>query len=92
MGLPRRDERPGLGTEASKVARASDLLSIAPTRDTSADVLLPADIDLAIRRHIEAIADLLRPRCSRCSHPLTAPESIRLGMGPDCRRLVGGAR
>ncbi len=30
-------------------------------------------------------------RCSRCSRPLTDPESIRRGIGPECRNLAGGS-
>lgn len=29
-------------------------------------------------------------RCSRCRRPLTDPDSIRLGMGPECRAQSGG--
>lgn len=49
---------------------------------------LPSAVDLAIRRHIDAIADLLRPRCSKCAHPLTAPTSISRGVGPICDKTV----
>jgi hypothetical protein len=31
-------------------------------------------------------------RCNRCHRPLTDPDSIRLGMGPECRgRFAGGS-
>lgn len=49
---------------------------------------LPSAVDLAIRRHIEAIGDLLRPRCGKCSHPLSAPESISRGVGPICDKAA----
>lgn len=29
-------------------------------------------------------------RCGRCNRPLTVPESIRTGFGPECIKLVGG--
>ena len=53
--------------------------------------MITVPTDLAIRRHLEAILELLRPRCTRCLHPISAPTSIRLGMGPKCR-AAGGAR
>jgi hypothetical protein len=28
-------------------------------------------------------------RCCRCSHPLTVPESIRRGIGPECAKMMG---
>ncbi len=47
---------------------------------------LPAFTELQIRRHGDAILDVLGPRCRRCHYPLHAPESVRLGIGPKCRR------
>ncbi len=47
---------------------------------------LPVAIELQIRRHLVAVLDLLGPRCSRCSRRLYAPASVRLGVGPVCRR------
>lgn len=29
------------------------------------------------------------PRCSRCHRPLTDPTSVRVGIGPECRALMG---
>lgn len=29
------------------------------------------------------------PRCSRCHRPLTDPTSVRTGIGPECRALMG---
>lgn len=36
---------------------------------------------------IQIIA-LLGPRCHRCKHPLSAPLSVRRGLGPVCHREV----
>ena len=31
-------------------------------------------------------------RCGRCGRPLTHPESIKSGIGPECKQLMEGAR
>ena len=62
-----------------------DVLRITDCADVDGD-LLPSNVDLQVRRLVEQILNLLRPRCSRCSRPLSAPESVRRGLGPDCCR------
>jgi hypothetical protein len=57
----------------------------APSESATTALMVADGTDLAIRRHLEAILALLRPRCTRCLRPISAPASIRLGMGPKCR-------
>lgn len=42
----------------------------------------------AILRHLASIEMLLKPRCDRCSRPLSDPESIARGLGHVCAKTV----
>jgi len=45
----------------------------------ASDVISDGDTSM-----VAASADV--PRCTRCGHPIWSTESIRLGIGRDCRR------
>lgn len=82
-----KKSRPSTGAALPEVIAATETTIPRRSRLARGDDL-PSGVDLAIRRHVEAIADLLRPRCSKCSHPLTAPQSIRRGTGPVCDKAA----
>lgn len=49
--------------------------------------------DLASGRKLDGYEILVSRRCFRCNRPLTTPESIRTGYGPECSaRRTGGSR
>ncbi len=82
-----KESRPGISARTAPTAPPLESAHILSRVHALADDL-PSGVDLAIRRHIDAIGDLLRPRCSKCSHPLTAPKSIRRGTGPVCDKAA----
>lgn len=48
---------------------------------------MPPDDRAALLTHVDTTP---RARCRRCHHPLTAPMSVRLELGPTCRRIELG--
>lgn len=58
--------------------------------DRALDSRLSADERERCRREAENLDDQLRQavRCRRCGLRLEDPESVRLGLGPDCRKRV----
>jgi Family of unknown function (DUF6011) len=78
------------GDRAKEANRAADEARRAEQkkRRAEASAVRRAAIDAAISRG-EPVPAHLRPignRCAECRHLLRDPESVRLGIGPECRR------
>ena len=79
------NERRPAGAASGLIAASRSIVTeIGDTAHKASRMDLPSGVDLAIRRHVEAVLDLLRPRCDRCSRPLSDPVSVARGLGHVC--------
>lgn len=68
------------------VALLSERESRPSDRAAASSTTIKNVLSLSLEGHVAE-----RPRCRRCGHPVFSPESIRLGVGRDCRRRARAA-
>lgn len=58
-----------------------------PGEKAASNVIAAGDDKNQSTPTVDVLADLV-VRCMRCRHPLTARRSVRIGLGPECRKVV----
>ena len=99
MPPPDEESRPGHYSGAAlKESDPSDLTSDSTAgccgsltieeRITTGRLGWYCDAEQCARQRLDAVHDV-DVRCARCGHLLTAETSLRVGLGPVCRRVQG---